>query len=271
MRINERPLSDFGLEPVSSDERIAYPGGSLLISEIPDTTGAQLTDIEHDRPRRVTIRARIRGDDEGDFFQNRDSLADLLAGALEVRFSDLDELAERILYCQLEALNAPAGESPEWRGSNRPVEIVLVATDPFFYDRVAMLSGGEAGLLLGTAPAGELATLVGGPLTTALELRLKDWRGEEVNRIKWTGSLAAGDWLEIRHSRSMVRKFDGTPPDTVTTYANAIADLDTTVANFGFFTLSPELGDRATSRWPVIDVISGDHVSLWHTYRRGWR
>jgi hypothetical protein len=265
MRVNEQPLSAYGLEPVSSDGRVSFANGTVVIEEIPQTAGGQLLSVEFSRPRRVTVRLRIRGLNEKEFYTNRDAVADLLMGALEVRFTDIEQLAERVLYCTYESMTQSGGVDPEWLTPNRPFELVLVAADPFFYDRLPLVASVEEPLPVGTGPAGDFTTIIGGPSTNPLELVLQDFRGAVVNRIRWTAALAAGEWLEIRHQRGLVRKFT-----SVTSYVDASGSLDFSASDAGFFQLTPDLAHRLGSAWPTTSLVSGAPASVQHIYRRGW-
>lgn len=264
MYLNDRPLSDFGLEPVSSDGRLNFAAGALQLATIPETSGAQIVRSELNRPRRLVIPVRLRGDTLAGYFTNRDSLADQLQGALEVRFSDVGALAERILYCQYEDFRVSAGEGPEWLNRVRTGELILVAGNPFFADRYALMTG-EGAVLVGTAPAFELTTWLGGAITSPITITLKDFRGTTINALKWAGTINAGEWLEIRHHLAMVTKYTAVGAGT-----NAYSGLDEAVADFGFFEVTPDLADRAASAWPTITVTGGAAVSVHHVYRRGW-
>lgn len=260
MFINDAPLSRYGLAPVTSDGRVSFATGSFILTEIPETSGVQMIDREFDRPRRLTIPVRIRGDNVAGFNTNRHRIADLLQGALEVRFSDLPD---RILRCQYESLNSGGGPNPEFLSENRPFELVLVAADPFFADRFAgQVANGP--IPVGTAPT-EIISEIGGPLTTDLTLKLADIRGNTVAQLKWTATLAAGEWLEIQHVRSMVRKFTA-----VGAAANAMNDIDETVADFGFFMIDPDLANRDQGLYPEISTVAGDPTSVVHKIRRTW-
>ncbi|KKK49987.1 hypothetical protein LCGC14_3129520, partial [marine sediment metagenome] len=185
MLINGAPLSTFELEPASSDGRVSFASGSLIVTGLPGTSGAQLTQKEFDKPRRVTVRCRIRGYDRQSFFTNRDRIADLMSGALEVRFTDVDELAERILYCQFERMGQPGGPAPEWMTPNREFELVLLATNPYYHDRFAGIAGaGLPGIPVGTART-ILTTELHGALGVALTLTFKDFRGATLAALKY--------------------------------------------------------------------------------------
>lgn len=260
MLINDAPLSRYGLEPVTSDGRVGFATGSLIVTEVPETSGVQLIDKEFDRPRRMTIPVRLRGDTIAGFGNNRKRIADLLQGALEVRFSDMEGLA---LRCMFESLNASGGPNPEWQSENRPFELVLVATNPFFADRfTGQVPNGP--IPVGTAPT-EIITEIGGPLTTDTTLKLADMRGNTVAQLKYTGTLSAGEWLVIEHVRSLVRKFTA-----VGTAANAYSDIDETVSDFGFFFIDPDLGNRDQGLYPEISTVAGDPTSIVHKIRRNW-
>lgn len=270
MYINDRPLSDFGLEPVSSDGRLSFAGGGLQLATIPETAGAQIVRSEFNRPRRLTIPVRLRGDTLAGYFTNRDTLAEQLQGALEVRFSDVGQLAERILYCQYEdfRVSGNAGEGPEWQNRVRLGELSLVAGNPYFVDRYALTTGsGE--VLVGTAPNFELTTWLGGAITSPITITLKDFRGTTIKALKWTGTINAGEWLEIRHQLAMVRKYTAVGTG-VNAYNGANGVLDETITDFGFFEVSPDLADRANSAWPTITITGGAAVSLHNVYRRAW-
>lgn len=267
MRINGQPLSTFDLEPVSSDGRVSFASGSLVITELSNTAGVQLTQKEFDRPRRVTVRCRIKGNLVSDFFTNRDSVADALRGALEVRFSDVDDLADRILYCQFERMGQPGGPAPEWLTPNREFELVLVATNPFFHDELGGITGGNtvpAQIPVGTATT-LLVTEIHGAITGDVTLTFKDFRGNTVAALKYDGAISAGEWLEIRHDLRMVRLFTGVGAST-----NQRANLDVTVTDHGFFFPSPDVADRANSAYPTVEVTAGTAVSIINKFRRAW-
>ena len=267
MLINSQPLSTFELEPVSSDGRVSFASGSLVITELSNTAGAQLTKKEFDRPRRVTVRCRIKGHNTSTFFANRDSVADALRGALEVRFTDVDDLADRILYCQFERMGQPGGPAPEWLSPNREFELVLVATNPFFHDELAGFAGGNlqpAQIPVGTATT-VLVTEIHGVITAPITLTFKDFRGNTVAALKYDGAVAAGEWVEIRHDLRMVRLFTGVGAST-----NQRGNLDATVADHGFFFPAPDVADRANSAYPTIEVTAGAAVSIINKFRRAW-
>lgn len=265
MYINDRPLSDYGLEPVSSDGRTGFPAGSLVTALIPETSGAQIVSLELDRPREVRIRCRLRGDDDAGFFTNRDRVAELLQGALEVRFTDMATLEERILYCLFRELRMTAGPAPEWLSPNRELELVLFAGNPLYHDRYGSIVG-DGDIAVGTASNFELVTELGGALTVPITLTLKDHRGNVVNQLKYDNAVAAGEWLEIRHGLFIIRRFTA-----IATYTNVYGGLDTAVSDFGFFEVSPDLADRQNSAWPTITVTAGAAVSVINKFRRAWR
>jgi len=264
--INDKPLSDFGLQPVSSDGRVAFASGSLVVSEIAETAGAQASKREDDRPRRVTVRCRVRGHNRETFFANRDLVADLLdVGALEVRFTDVADLAERILYCQFERMGQPGGPAPEWMSPNREFELVLLATNPYYHDRFAGIAGaGLPGIPVGTART-ILTTELHGALGVALTLTFKDFRGATLAALKYDDAVSAGEWLEIRHDLAQVRLF--TAPGTS---VPAMGGLDLSVANFGFFAPTPETANRAEGHYPTVTVTGGSAVSVINKFRRAW-
>ncbi len=267
MLINGQPLSTFDLEPVSSDGRVSFASGSLIITELSNTAGAQLTQKEFDRPRRVTVRCRIKGFNTSTFFTNRDSVADALRGALEVRFTDVDNLANRILYCQFERMGQPGGPAPEWLSDNREFELVLVATNPFFHDELAAFAGGNT--TPGQIPVGTATTLltteIYGVITAPITLTFKDFRGGTVKQLKYDGAVAAGEWVEIRHDLRMVRLFTGLGAST-----NQYGQLDTTVTDHGFFFPAPDIASRAIPTYPTVEVTAGVAVSIINKFRRAW-
>ena len=267
MLINGAPLSTFELEPVSSDGRVSFAGGSLVITELSNTAGAQLTQKEFDRPRRVTVRCKIKGQDLSTFMTNRDSIADRLRGALEVQFTDVDELADRILYCQFERMGQPGGPAPEWLSPNREFELVLVATNPFYHDKLGGVVGGNT--TPGQIPVGTATTIltteIHGLITAPITLTFKDFRGDTVAQLKYDGAVVAGEWVEIRHELRMVRLFTGLGAST-----NQRGNLDTTVADHGFFFPAPDLAHRATAAYPTVEVTAGDAVAVLNKFRRTW-
>ncbi len=267
MRINGAPLSTFDLEPVSSDGRVSFATGSLIITELSNTAGAQLTQKEFDRPRRVTVRCRIKGTTVANFMTNRDSIADRLRGALEVRFTDVDELADRILYCQFERMGQPGGPAPEWMTPNREFELVLLATNPFFHDELGGVVGGNT--TPGEIPVGTATTIltteVHGAITNPITLTFKDFRGNTVAALKYDDAVSAGEWLEIRHDLRMVRLFTG-----VGVSSNVRGGLDTTVGSHGFFFPAPDLASRAIPAYPTVEVTGGAAVSIINKFRRAW-
>jgi hypothetical protein len=265
--INGQPLSTFDLEPVSSDGRVSFASGSLVITELSNTAGVQLTQKEFDRPRRVTVRCRIKGQTVSSFFANRDSVADALRGALEVKFTDVDDLADRILYCQFERMGQPGGPGPEWLTPNREFELVLVATNPFFHDELAGITGGNtvpAEIPVGTATT-LLVTEVHGAISEPITLTFKDFRGNTVAALKYDGAIAAGEWLEIRHDLRMVRLFTGVGAST-----NERGNLDATVTDHNFFFPSPDIASRAIPAYPTVEVTAGTAVSILNKFRRAW-
>ena len=267
MLINGAPLSMFDLEPVSSDGRVSFASGSLIVTELPGSSGVQLTQKEFDRPRRVTVRCRIKGFDMSTFMTNRDSIADRLRGALEVRFTDVDELANRILYCQFERMGQPGGPAPEWNTPNREFELVLVATNPFYHDELQQYVGGNldpVGIPVGTATT-ILTTEIHGAITAPITLKFKDFRGDTVAALKYDGAISAGQWLEIRHELRMVRLFTGLGAST-----NQRNNLDTTVTDHGFFFPAPDLAHRATASYPTVEVTGGAAVAVVNKFRRTW-
>lgn len=263
MFINDQPLSAFGFEPVTSEGRMSAAAGSFVLTEIPNTSGAQLTQKEFDRPRRFTVRGRVRGNTDALFFDNRDKVLDMFAGALEVRFTDLDTHEERILNCQMEDVRSVAGPSPEWLTPNREFELVFVATNPFFWDRYGSVVG-DGEIPVGTAPT-EIVTELGGALSVPLTLTLKDFRGVTVAQLKYDAAVAAGEWLEIRHALRMVRKFTD-----VNTSTNVFANLDLTVTDFGFFDVTQEIASLRTSAFPTVEVTAGSAISVVNKIRRTW-
>ncbi len=267
MKINGAPLSTYDLEPVSSDGRVSFASGSLIITELSNTAGAQLTQKEFDRPRRVTVRCRIKGHNMSTFMTNRDSIADRLRGALEVEFTDIAELADRILYCQFERMGQPGGPAPEWVTPNREFELVLIATNPFYHDKTGGVTGGNtvpAEIPVGTATT-ILTTEIHGGITAPITLKFKDFRGNTVAALKYDGAIAAGEWLEIRHDLRMVRLYTG-----VGAYTNQRGNLDTTVSDHGFFFPAPDLASRAIPAYPTIEVTGGAAVSIINKFRRTW-
>lgn len=263
MFINDQPLSVFGFEPVTSEGRMSAAAGSFVLTEIPNTSGAQLTQKEFDRPRRFTVRGKVRGSTDVLFFQNRDKVLEMFAGALEVRFTDLDKNEERLLNCQMEDVRSVAGPNPEWLTPNREFELVFVATNPFFWDRFGSIVGaGE--IPVGTA-ATEIVTELGGALSVPLTLTLKDFRGVTVNQLKYDDALAAGSWLEIRHALRMIRSFSD-----INTSVNVFSGLDTGVSDFGFFDVTPDIASRQTSAFPTVEVTAGSAVSVVNKIRRTW-
>ncbi len=267
MLINGAPLSTFDLEPVSSDGRVSFASGALIVTELPNTAGAQLTEQELERPRRVTVRCRIKGNDLSTFLTNRDSIADRLRGALEVRFTDMDDLAERILYCQFERMGQPGGPEPEWLTPNREFELVLVATNPFYHYELVGISGGNT--TPGQIPVGTAATIltteIHGAITEPITLTFKDFRGDTVKQLKYDGAITAGQWLEIRHDMGFVRLF--TAPGTSTPQRG---NLDVTVSNHGFFFPTPNLCSRDVTAYPTVEVTAGVAVSIINKFRRAW-
>lgn len=267
MLINGAPLSTYELEPVSSDGRVSFAAGSLVITELANTAGVQLTQKEFDRPRRVTVRCRVRGHDRETFFSNRDSIADRLRGALEVEFTDVAALADRILYCQFERMGQPGGPAPEWRSPNRPFDLVLVATNPFYHDKTGGVVGGNTTpgeIPVGTATT-QLVTEVHGAITNPITLHFKDFRGNLVAALKYDDAVAAGEWLEIRHDLRMVRLFTGVGAQT-----NVRGGLDTTVGSHGFFFPAPDIASRDVEAYPTVEVTAGAAVSIINKYRRTW-
>ena len=267
MLINSQPLSTFDLEPVSSDGRVSFASGSLVVTELSNTSGVQLTQKEFDRPRRVTVRCRIKGQNQSTFFTNRDSVADALRGALEVRFTDVDELANRILYCQFERMGQPGGPAPEFLSPNREFELVLVATNPFYHDELAGFGGGNT--TPGQIPVGTATTLltteVHGAISEPITLTFKDFRGNTVAALKYDGAIAAGEWLEIRHDLRLVRLFTGLGASS-----NQRNNLDATVANHGFFFPAPDIAHRAIAAYPTVEVTAGSAVAVVNKFRRAW-
>lgn len=268
MLINGQPLSTFELEPVSSDGRVSFASGSLVITELPDSAGVQLTKKEFDRPRRVTVRCRIKGFDMSTFLTNRDRVADALRGALEVRFTDVEELADRILYCQFERMGQPGGPAPEWLSPNREFELVLVATNPFYHDELAGFSG-VAAALPAQIPVGTATTLltteIHGAISAPITLAFKDFRGNTVAQLKYDGAVPAAEWIEIRHDLRLVRKFSAVGIST-----NQRNSLDTTVSDHGFFFPAPDLAHRATASYPTVEITAGTAVAVINKFRRTW-
>ncbi len=266
MLINGSPLSTFDLEPVSSDGRVSFASGSLIITELANTAGAQLTQKEFDRPRRVTVRCRIKGHDLSTFMSNRDSIADRLSGALEVQFTDVNELANRILYCQFERMGQPGGPAPEFMSPDREFELVLVATNPFYHDKDAGFVGdGLPGIPVGTATT-LLTTEIHGAVSGPITITFKDFRGTTVAALKYDGAVSAGEWVEIRHDLRYVRLFTAVGSSTNQRSSN----LDTAVANHGFFFPAPDLAARAIPSYPTVEVTAGSAVAVINKFRRAW-
>lgn len=264
MWINDRPLAAFGLEPNTSEDRVGGPLGSLVIEEIPNQSGAQLIRSELNRPRRlivpVAIRASTEHTDDQSFRSRLDDVQDALRGALEVRF---DDDPDHIFFCQLEVFRTLGVEAPEFRATTRELEMVLVAVDPFRYDRFVSTSGAGA-IAVGTAPS-RLITIIQGPATDPSEIELRDLLGRIVARIRITDALLAGESFVIRHNNFRVDKFTG-----VETKVAAIDNVDRTVDLFNYFTVTPELADRRAGSFPTIEVSDGGGI-LTNLYRRGWQ
>ncbi|KKL06353.1 hypothetical protein LCGC14_2596890, partial [marine sediment metagenome] len=155
----------------------------------------------------------------------------------------------------------------EWMSPNREFELVLLATNPFYYDHLGGIVSGNTApgpIPVGTATT-RLTTELHGALSVPITVQLKDFRGNVVAALKYDAATAAGEWIELRHDLRLVRKFTA-----VGSSADARANLDATVSDHGFFFPAPDLCSRDVPAYPTVEVTAGSAVAVINKYRRAW-
>jgi len=207
------------------------------------------------QPRKITLIGTQRGSTRADFIAKRRALMRALSlGPIALVLPDQPDLEFR---GSIDALPVTP-ISPDLDQLAADITISITCPDPYAYD--LLTSSVSLSAAPAPVPMGDGRTLprimIEGPATDPI-LILKDYSGDEVARMDFTGTVLAGD-------ESLV----------IDTYSQTVVDQDGVNAIHLYVAststwprLLPAYADLAAEDWPTIELTDGSGELV---YRRAW-
>ncbi len=227
--------------------------------DLPDRMGNVSTSPNNiTRVRTAKLQGKIVAASRAALLSTLDAIKFYLdVGLLEIRYGDSS--AARCWFMQLRTMSViPYPGKMESLGARLDLEFVS-AEDPLGYDVAPQDVSFGATLVpmpLGTAAVAPRIFLFGA--ATNPVLTYADASGGTISTLTLTGSLAAGEYLDIDNLRQTIYKVD---------VSNVRTNARSWLTGGSYLTLQPSYGDQPNAVYPQLKVSSGTALA---TYFRGW-
>jgi hypothetical protein len=260
MLINGRDLDLDGFLLVGLSGWASPPAWQRTVTALPDVHGvvpATRTTVD---VRQMRMVVRIMCSTLSERQTKLQTLQDRISGLLTLRFDDWPGRVVRALAGAISVASVDPGGA--FAIPAIEVTIPLVAYDGASYDaepRVLALTTTPAAVSVGTLPSTGVLRLDGSWSAGASRtVTVRHANGQSTATLTFTAptgqSLAAADVLEIDLSRRYVTKVTG---------AGVRTNAYSWKASGNWFGVDPAWGDRATSRFPTLELSTGTGTFLY--------